>query len=266
MRHGLAAIRKSRPEWMDRDETVILGPMKTPVRLPILLAIGSLLSLASCMVDQSIVLNPDLSGNTEISGSAMGFAGIALDDLAVLGGFDSASALYEDALLQSRGDMAARDDIASFSAQLTDEHSWEARADFADLELLLGRAEAGGMVNLERSGTVSKLTLLFDRSSAETFGSLVPLTQNPAFSLFDPASTGGIDEETYITDILGFTFGPENVPEIRTARYALTLTLPGTVTAVTGGEQLSDRTVRFEIPLSRLMTPEPPVIWSVSWR
>ncbi len=221
--------------------------------------------LVSCNVEQSITLRPDLSGSLEMSGGAMDFAGTAFEDLAILGGFDSASDLYKDAVNQNRSGMEHREDITFFDVDLVSEHGWESRTEFTDLRLLLGSKEAGGIVDYSVNDGVSLLKLQFDRESSVQFSELIPLLENPAFSLFDPALTTGLSEEEYIQDILGFSFGADNIPAIRTATVSLRLEVPGSVLSVTGGRIESENTVLFEIPLTRLLVPEPPVNWQVSW-
>ena len=241
--------------------------MKTPLRRAgfALLAAG-LVTLTSCRIEQSIILQEDLSGSLSASGEAMDFAALAFDDLAILGGFDDASGLYDDALAGTEAAMEKRSDISRFQVEKTSEHSWSADADFTSLPILLGSTAAGGIVDYTTDGDISTLSLVFNRESSAQYSRLIPLFRNPAFSLFDPAQTGDLDEETYIRDILGFSFGRENIPLIRSAGVSLRLRLPGTVTSVTGGRPLSDDTVYFEMPLTRMLVPEPPVTWSVSWR
>ena len=72
-------------------------------------------------------------------------------------------------------------------------------------------------------------------------------------------------EERYITDILGFTFGKENLPAIRTSKVVLDVTLPGSIVEVRGGRQTRPNTVRFETPLTRFLVPEKNIDWMVSW-
>ena len=90
--------------------------------------------------------------------------------------------------------------------------------------------------------------------------------QDPSFALFNPAATEGIGEELYITGILGFTFGEENIPAIRRAAIGMSITLPGQITSVTGGHKTSDDTARFETSFTRFLVPDDEIFWSVSWR
>jgi hypothetical protein len=223
------------------------------------------LTAGGCMVEQNLTLKSDLSGDWSLKGEAMPFAADAFDDLASLGGFENASALYDEAIVNSRADIAKRQDINSYRIDRTGPHSWRADVGFQDIELILGGAEMSGIAEVTRRGSISTLSLRFDRQRAAKLEELVPLMNNPAFSLFNPAGTAGIDEESYITGILGFTFGEDNIPAIRKSSVGMTVQLPGPVTSVTGGRQTGPQTVRFETPLSRLLVPDKGIDWSVTW-
>jgi hypothetical protein len=218
------------------------------------------------MVEQRLTLNPDYSGQWSLEGEAMPFTASALDDLAILGGYDDAGALYDGAVADSRKDLAAREDISSYRVDRKGSRGWEAEIAFNDIETLLGSTEAEGIAELSRSGNISTLSLSFDREKASQLAELMPMMQDPSFSLFNPAATGGIGEENYITGILGFTFGEENIPSIRSASIGMTVSLPGDITSVDGGRQTGSRTVRFELPFTKFLVPDEEIRWSVSWK
>lgn len=222
-------------------------------------------ALSGCMVEQNLTLTPDLSGIWTLEGESMPFTANAFDDLAMLGGYDDATALYDEAVVNSRTDLEKRDDIGSYRVQRNGQSGWEAEIGFDSIESLLGSAEAGGIAEMTLNGNINTLTLKFDRDRAASLEELIPLMKDPAFSLFNPAATGGIDEETYITGILGFTFGEENIPDIRRAAIRMNVTVPGPVTAVAGGRKTSPNSVLFETSLTRFIVPDDAILWSVSW-
>lgn len=217
------------------------------------------------MVEQSLTLSPELSGHWSISAEAMDFAGDALDDLASLGAYDNAAALYDEAIIDTEALIAQRDDIDSFVIERTDGHGWKADIEFRNLISMLGSSAGGAIAEILGDEKSMTLNLRFNRESAENLKELFPLLSEPSFSLFDPASTVGIDEETYITDILGFTFGEDNIPAMRNASIGMSLTLPGAVIRVVGGKKTGANTVRFQTPLTRFLVPDEQIAWSVTW-
>jgi hypothetical protein len=222
--------------------------------------------LVGCRVEQRIELDPDLSGNWELEAATMPFAAAAMEDLAMIGGYESATVFYDEALSATRRDLDKKPDIRFHDIQRTGDAEWSVLIEFTDIERLLGSSETGGITELINTGNETSLTLRLNRDNASHLETLVPLLTDPAFSLFNPAATEGIDEETYVTQILGFTFGEENIPSIRRAGVGLELSLPGPVTDVTGGRQTGERTVRFESPFTRFMVPDEEINWSVRWR
>lgn len=218
-----------------------------------------------CMVEQNLTITPDLSGVWTLEGESMPFTATAFDDLAMLGGYDDATALYDEAVINSRTDLEKRDDIGSYMVERVGQSGWEAEISFDSIESLLGDAKAGGIAEITRSGNTNTLTLKFDRNRAASLEELMPVLKEPSFSLFNPAATGGIDEETYITGILGFTFGEENIPDIRRAAIRMNVTVPGEITTVSGGQKTSPNSVLFETSLTRFLVPDDEIFWSLSW-
>ena len=245
---------------------VIFKGMTLKMRIGIFLSLLTSIALSSCMVEQNLTLSPDHSGVWTLEGEAMPFTASAFDDLAILAGYDDAGALYDEAVINSRTDLAKRDDISSYRVDRKGEEGFEAEINFTDIETLLGSEEAEGIAEISSNGGIGTLSLRFDRERASQMEKLIPMMQDPSLSLFNPADTGGIGEEAYITGILGFTFGEENIPAIRRASIGMTVTLPGDVTEVKGGTQQGKRTVRFETPFTRFLVPDEPVYWSVSWK
>lgn len=239
-------------------------PKLTHCSIPVILTLTAL--LVSCRVEQRIDLNPDLSGRWVIEGVSMPFASQALEDIAILGGYPSAAVFFDEAVIATRKNLDIRPDIEFHDIQRTGDTDWRASIGFTDIESLLGSTENDGITEIIRNGNETSFTLTFNRDNASQLETLVPLLTDPAFSLFNPASTAGIDEETYITQILGFTFGEENIPAIRAAQIGLDLYLPGPVVEVTGGRKIGERSVRFESPFTRFMVPEDEIKWSVRWR
>jgi|GEM_PF-734380 len=252
-------------------EMLLYGWYPLCMRKTLLIAWWTLLAallpclLAGCMVEQSLTLNPNSSGHWSIRGEAMNFAKDAMDDLAVLGGYDDAGALYDEAIINSKALIAKRDDIDSYHIERSDAHGWKADIEFRNLISMLGGSDSGSIAEILSDEKSVTLILRFNRKKAENLKVLFPLMSNPAFSLFDPASTVGIDEETYITDILGFTFGEDNIPAMRKASIGMNLILPGAVIRVIGGKKSGTNSVRFQAPLTQFLVPEKEILWSVIW-
>lgn len=219
----------------------------------------------SCTVEQTLELDNGLSGTWILSGQAMPFTAEALNDLALLGGYDDAGALYDQMILDSQADMSAREDIDWFKAERTGPQSWEAEIGFNNLESLMGSTQAEGIAEMIRGESVSTLNLRFSRERAGSLEELMPMLKDPALSLFNPAATANISQAIYVNEILGFTFGKENIPAIQASRIVMDIKLPGPVVQMTGGEQTGDSSVRFTTPFTDFLAPEDEIFWSVSW-
>jgi hypothetical protein len=140
--------------------------------IPTILTLASL--LVSCRVEQRIDLNPDLSGRWELDGVSMPFAALALEDLAMLGGYESAAIFFDEAVNATRKNLDARGDIEFHDIQRTGDADWKATIGFKDIESLLGSTEDDGITELVRYGDEVSFTLTFNRENASHLETLVP--------------------------------------------------------------------------------------------
>ena len=231
-----------------------------------LMALSVTISFNACMIEQRLVLGNEFSGVWTLEGRTMHFAGGVLEDLAVLGGYDNSDAFYDEALSEAIAGLEARGDVEDFKIDRVGKHVWTADVEFRDIRSFLGDAALGGIADIRQDGDMYIFSLRFNHARASELENLLPIIKEPAFSLFNPAKNEGFSEEEYITEILGFTFGEENLPELRRAMLTLSITVPGTVVDVEGGTKLSENSARFEVPFTRLLVPEKEIIWLVSWR
>lgn len=231
--------------------------------VPVVLSITILFS--TCTIEQKLVLGSEYSGVWTLEGRLMSFAGDALEDLAILGGYDSSDAFYDEAISKTLASLGERTDIENYKIERVGKHGWMADVEFKDIKSLLGDAAFGGIADIYQNGDTHVLSLRFNRSRAAELENLFPMIKEPAFSLLNPASSEGFSEEEYTTEILGFTFGEENLPALRRAMMVLSITVSGTVITVEGGEKLSENSVRFEVPFTRFLVPEKEIFWLVSW-
>jgi len=119
---------------MNGRQMVIFRVMIFKMKFSILISLLTSIALSSCMVEQSLTLNPDHSGVWNLEGEAMPFTASALDDLAILGGYNDATALYDEAVVNSRTDLAKRDDINSYQVNRKGAQGWKADIEFKDIE------------------------------------------------------------------------------------------------------------------------------------
>ncbi len=241
----------------DRRATSVLFSM------PLVLFV---LILGGCMVNQHLVLSGDGSGTYKAEGGTLPFAALVFDDLAFAGGYENADALYQTAVAQTKEDLSRRSDISDSQVEMTSPYEWKAVIHFRDIESLLGGSDGIPIAELSEGNGTSTLTLNFDRKRAAVLETFIPLLGEPALTAFNPAMTQGFDEESYIADVLSFTFGEENIPAVKSARIAMDVTVPGPITALEGGTKIDNHTVRFETAFTRLIVPEIPIHWSVSWK
>lgn len=236
------------------------------IRLFLFALLGVPFLYCGCMVNQQLILNDNGSGTYRAQGSALPFAGVVFDDLAVIGGYENAGDLYTTAVTQTANEFAIRPDIGDSHIEMSAPHEWSALIQFTDVESLLGGINGIPIAEINEENGTSTLNLIFDRERAAVLETIIPLLNDPALITFNPAMTQSYDEKSYISEVLSFTFGEENLPSVRAARVVMEIILPGPICSVEGGEQIDERRVRFETAFTRLIVPENPIQWRVSWK
>jgi len=222
--------------------------------------------LSACTVEQKLVLGHEYSGLWSLEGRPMSFAGDVLEDLAILGGYDSSDAFYDEAISKTITNLEALAGVEAFEVRKVGKHAWMANVESNDIRLLFGDGDPGGMVSISREGDTHTFSLKIDSARAAELENLFPILKEPAFSLFNPAENKELSEEEYVTEVLGFTFGEDNLPELRQSMLKLSVTAPGRVTEIEGGIRLSENSAQFEMPLTRLLVPERETTWTMSWK
>ena len=220
---------------------------------------------SACTVEQEFVLESEYSGVWILEGRPMPFADYVLEDLAILGGYGDSDALYDEAISKTMAGLDEHKDIDNYKIDRVGKNGLKANVEFKDIRLLLGDAALGGIADIYQDGDIHILSFRFDRARAAELEKMFPIIKEPAFSLLNPATSEGFSEEEYTTEILGFTFGEENLPELRQAMLVLSIIVPGKVLEVEGGIKSSEHSARFEVPFTRLLVPEKELLWRVSW-
>lgn len=230
------------------------------------MALIAIVVLCACTIEQELILGHEYSGVWTLEGRPMSFAGDALEDLAILGGYDNLDEFYDEIISQTISNLKARSDIENFEVERIGKYALMANVEFSDIRVLFGDAAFGGIADVAQNGETHTISLRFNHERAAELEELFPIIKETAFSIFNPAANEGFSEEEYINEILGFTFGEENLPELRQAMVNLAITVPGTIVKVEGGAKSSENSARFETPFTRLLVPEKEIVWLVNWK
>ncbi|MCG8452141.1 MAG: hypothetical protein MI717_03030 [Spirochaetales bacterium] len=233
---------------------------------------GALLALSlsvlcySCTVSNKIHLAADGSGSLEAQATAYPFTSEAFEDLALMGGFENATQLSEEGLRSTKEGLEAQTAVSQVQLNGYGIGSWDATVQFTNIASLFAGPKDESLVSWEKDSKHSTLTLQFNRRNAHALEQWIPLLQDPTFMLFNPAATGEYAEDEYVRDILGFTFGEENILSIRGSKLTLEVTYPGVLEQVSGGRAITNNTVQFVAPISRVLVPEEGLLWTATWK
>jgi hypothetical protein len=117
-------------------------------------------------------------------------------------------------------------------------------------------------ITWDRAG---KLAFFLDRETSPVLMALFSAEAGDYLSaLMAPCATGDpLSREEYAA-LLGSVYGRALADEVSAARVGLSVEVPGTITAVRGGD-FRGRRARFEIPLLDLLVLDRPLHYEVSW-
>lgn len=240
---------------------------KFPFIASLILLSMFMLFVSGCSVSQTLTINRDGSGSITMYADADDFTRKAFEDLAIVGGYENAEVFYSEAAKQSEATLLQRPDIKYCSVEpLKGKGSklWQAKMDFDSISLLLGGT--GGIAEVTENDSTTNLSLKFNRDNAAFAERFFPILANPAFSIFNPADTQGMTKKYYVDEVLGFTFGQENIQAIMDSDFILNIIVPGTITYIRNGKKLSDNQAVFKVPLTDIMVPENETFWSITWK
>ncbi len=224
-------------------------------------------------MDQQIALNKDGSGSIESNVYLEGFFLNTLKDLTGLSssGPEGTDRLEPDAIA---AEMAMNPFFFDIEVESPAEGTYKGSLKFNHIEELLGSAAASGENNIfnysSDGGDIHSLEIRINRDNFNQIYQLFPLLQDPGFQYFMPDP--GISEAEY-SNMLFFIFdGQDGLTEsalrtlIRTASLKLIITVDGTITNQKGGQLLNESTMRFTLPLVKLLMQNEDINYSLSYR
>ena len=162
--------------------------------------------------------------------------------------------------------LLVRKGIASTSASCPDPDSLSLSATISDLGALLGSPDIASLIAFDDAGAVKRLTLRFSRGHGQDILALLPgIDPGLVEALSPPALGGGDYTKAEYRDALATILGTKAMPAFDAASIDLSVTIPGTIVAFSGGKA-DGSTWKASIPLLDLLVLEKPIELSLSWR
>lgn len=231
------------------------------------LAAGAVLSLlaAGCSIREEITLSPDGSGTANLRVDLHPIMISYMNDLmAAMTGVEGEYPLFD--LEQLAASFAERDGIELVAANQLSRGSLELEARFRDINAILAREDATGILNLARSGDRRELTIRLNREAVQRFLEFAPEESMTMAQFLFPPVDGSVSREEYRDEMAWALEEYEDRETVERvldeAEIEVRIKPVGTIVSQRGGEIQGD-TVVFRIPLLVLLTLEEMRTYSV---
>ena len=242
-----------------------------PMKHLVAVFLAAALTLSSCAVSQTVTLNRDTSGTTDLS---ISLHKILVDYLVALAESiqgplpESEKRVFDLEQIRLSFDMQPDIDLLKVTSPDTGDLLLSLRFEALD-KVFSASADVRQVFTVKKDGTATKLAFHLDRKNFPVLARLFPLYDlGQSLYLFPDASAPMTEEEylEYVTWALEGVAGDADVAQVlKNSRISITLAVPSQVVSQEGG-RVSGKTVLFQIPVLQVLTLEKPVDLSVTFR
>ena len=125
-------------------------------------------------------------------------------------------------------------------------------------------ADGKGIFGFSHTGDIYTLSLELSYTTIERLLVSNPSMNSPLMESFGPLANKGLTDNDYL-DMMQFALGDESRAGIEESFLLLDVNVDGKVVSLQGGVKLDEDTVRFRIPLLRILILDEPQSFSVSF-
>ena len=233
----------------------------------ITMALLASLIFLSCTMKQEIFLETDGSGTASVQIDLKNFVLPTIEDLAeVSPDVDPDEMLDPDKIKES---LLENPEISNVTASRPLKNRLKMDFAFDSIEDLFEQTEediqSSGLIEIEKIGRETKLTLAINRETYKGFNHLIPNIDDPTMAALAPDPDMDISERDYL-DMIEFFFGDDGPAGVLDSKLDLVINVNGTITNQTGGRKLTDSKVEFTVPLIRILLLDTNLEYSITYR
>lgn len=225
------------------------------------------LPLLSCTMKQEIFLENDGSGTASVEIKLKNFVLPTIEDLAEISpDINPDELLSPEKITES---MLINPEISNVRARRPLEDVLEMDFDFGNIEKLFEQTEdevkSSGLINIEKTGNETRLTLTINKETYRGFSSIIPNIDDPTMSALAPDPDMDITEGEYL-DMIEFFFGDDGPAGILDSNLNLVINVKGTIIDQQGGNKLSSNKIEFDVPLIRILLLDQNLVYSITYK
>lgn len=138
---------------------------------------------------------------------------------------------------------------------------------FDDIRTALNGSGSNDILELFKFSTqngINTLSVEINYKSVEQFLSANPSMNSPLMESFGPLANKGLNDDDYL-DMMQYALGDESRVGIRDSYLQLDVNVDGKIISQSGGTRVDQDTVRFKIPILKILLLDEPESFSVSF-
>lgn len=223
-----------------------------------------MLLLPSCVVTQSITAETGYSGSSKTDLTVNPFFLSVLEDFSSFTSGEGYS-IMDDAMVGFANAVNSSSSSSDVSLLSDGEGKrYIISFDYSSLEKLLKDLN-GGNGNSLFTITSSSLAFNLTLDNYKELKNVIPFLNDENFEVYGPEYSNGMTKEEY-TDMIYFLLGQESPEALENSNVSITITVPGTITEVTGAEKKAYDTAVYTFPVIDFLLLNEPLSFSVSWK
>ncbi len=128
-----------------------------------------------------------------------------------------------------------------------------------------GKTKNPGIFSFKKENGLSKLSVDINYTTVEALLTENPSLNSPLMKNFGPLANKDLSDKDYL-DMMEYALGKESRQGIKDSMLDIIIKVDGHVTAVSGGTKIDKSTVRFRIPLIKILVMTTPLHYSVEFK
>ncbi len=219
--------------------------------------------LSSCVVTETLSINNDKSGSSEISISVEEFFVTVLEDFSELSSEDSSKPVMDIAIDDTAKKLENNVSTTNVEFNKVGENSYEGFFDYTSLSTLI--ADLSGTKNQSvLTLNNNKLVFYLDLDNYYQLTKAIPFLADPNFEPFGPEYNEGMGEEDYL-EMISFMLGDEGPDAIRDSSITLNFETPKPIKSYRGGKKVSNTYFQYSFPLIDFLLLAEPLSFELNW-
>jgi len=221
----------------------------------------------SCNMKNEINLEKDGSGTASVEINLKSFVLPTIEDLAEISPDVNPDEMLNPDTIKAQ--MEENPEVRNVRASRPLKNRIKIDFEFGSVEDLFSQTKEdvreSGLIKIEDLGNSKKLTLTVNKETYRGFSHLIPNLDDPAMAALAPDPDMVVDEDEYL-DMIEFFFGEDGPAGITDSSLDMTINVNGTIIDQQGGDKIDGNTVRFRVPLIRVLLLDQNLVYSLSYR